>query len=122
VGLDREKSAVRTFRLDRIVSEVSVSKKVKSFDAPETIPDQDTDETSELAVLRVRKNRGHQLRSLAKLVEAGEDWDEITLPILDDSWLVRTILWHRDDVIALQPPALKKRIVDSLKELGSLHA
>ena len=122
VGLDREKSAVRTFRLDRIVSEVSVSKKVKSFDAPETIPDQDTDETRELAVLRVRKNRGHQLRSLAKLIEAGEDWDEITLPILDDSWLVRTILWHRDDVIALQPPALKKRIVDSLKELGSLHA
>ena len=122
VGLDREKSAVRTFRLDRIVSEVSVSKKVKSFDTPETLPDQDTDETRDLAVLRVRKNRGYQLRSLAKLVEAGEEWDEITLPILDDSWLVRTILWHRDDVIALQPPALRKRIVDSLKELSSLHA
>ena len=122
VGLDREKSAVRTFRLDRMVSEVSVSKKVKSFDTPETLPDQDTDETRDLAVLRVRKNRGYQLRSLAKLVEAGEEWDEITLPILDDSWLVRTILWHRDDVIALQPPALRKRVVDSLKELSSLHA
>ena len=121
VGLDREKSAVRTFRIDRIVSEVSVSKKVNSFEIPETLPDQDTDETRDLAVLRVRKNRGHQLRSLAKLVETGEEWDEITVPILDDSWLVRTILWHRDDVFALKPPALRTRVIDSLKELRSLH-
>jgi proteasome accessory factor B len=121
VGLDREKSATRTFRLDRIVSEVSVSKKVNSYEIPDVLPEQDTSEITEQAILRVRKSRGHQLRSLATLIEAGEEWDEITLPILDLSWLVRTILWHRDDVIALQPTALRTRVIDSLKELSLLH-
>ena len=121
VGLDHEKSATRTFRLDRIVSEVSVSKKVNSYEIPDALPEQDTSEITEQAILHVRKNRGHQLRSLSTLIEAGEEWDEITLPILDLSWLVRTILWHRDDVIALQPPALRTRVIDSLKELSSLH-
>ena len=121
VGLDREKSAARTFRLDRIVSEVSVSKKVNSYEIPDVPLEQDTSEVTEQAILRVRKSRGHQLRSLSTLIDAGEEWDEITLPILDLSWLVRTILWHRDDVIALQPTALRTRVIDSLKELSSLH-
>lgn len=121
VGLDSEKDSLRTFRLDRIVSEVSVSKKVNSFDIPDSIPDQSTDETRELAILRVRKRRGHQLRSLSNLIGSGEDWDEVTLPIVDVSWLVRIILWHRDDVIVLEPPALRERVIDSLKELRALH-
>ena len=121
VGFDSEKDSLRTFRLDRIVSEVSVSKKVNSFEIPDSIPDQSSDETRELAILRVRKRRGHQLRSLSNLIEAGEEWDEITLPIVDVSWLVRIILWHRDDVIVLEPSALRERVIDSLKELRALH-
>ena len=121
VGFDSEKDSLRTFRLDRIVSEVSVSKKVNSFEIPDSIPDQSSDETRELAILRVRKRRGHQLRSLSNLIEAGEEWDEITLPIVDVSWLVRKILWHRDDVIVLEPPALRERVINSLKELRALH-
>ena len=121
VGFDNEKDSLRTFRLDRIVSEVSVSKKVNSFEIPDSIPDQSSDETRELAILRVRKRRGHQLRSLSNLIEAGEEWDEITLPIVDVSWLVRIILWHRDDVIVLEPSALRERVIDSLKELRALH-
>ena len=121
VGLDREKDSLRTFRLDRIVSEVTVTKKANSFDIPEPIPNQGSDEVRELALLRIRKNRGHQLRSLATLVESGEEWDEIRLPIVDTSWLLRTILWHRDDVIALEPPVLRKSVIDSLEELSVLH-
>ena len=121
VGLDPEKSSTRTFRLDRIVSEVSVSKKVNSYEIPDAFPEHAASEITEQAILRVRKSRGHQLRSLSTLTETGEEWDEITLPILDLSWLVRTILWHRDDVIALQPQALRTRVIDSLKELSSLH-
>ena len=121
VGLDREKDSLRTFRLDRIVSEVTVLKKAHSFDIPELIPTQGSDEVEEFALLRIRKNRGHQLRSLATLVESGEEWDEIRLPIVDTSWLLRTILWHRDDVIALEPPVLRKSVMDSLEELRVLH-
>ena len=121
VGLDREKESIRTFRLDRMVSEVSVSKKVNTFNIPEPIPNQVGDESTDFALLRVRKNRGHQLRSLGTLHESEEEWDQVRLPIIDSSWLLRTILWHRDDVIVLEPTDLRERVIDSLKELRALH-
>lgn len=121
VGLDRAKDSVRTFRLDRIVSEVTVSKKSNTFDIPDPLSDGIQDEAQEFALLRIRKNRGHQLRSLATVVETGDEWDEISLPIVDSSWLLRAILWHRDDVVAVEPPALRDQVVDSLKELRALH-
>ena len=121
VGLDRAKDSVRTFRLDRIVSEVTVSKKSNTFDIPDPLSDGIQDEAQEFALLRIRKNRGHQLRSLATVVETGDEWDEIRLPIVDSSWLLRSILWHRDDVVAVEPPALRDQVVDSLKELRALH-
>ena len=121
VGLDREKDSLRTFRLDRIVSEVSVSKKVNTFDIPEPITDQVADESKDFALVRIRKNRGHQLRSLGTLLELGEEWDEIRLSIVDESWLVRTILWHRDDVIVLAPPTLREHVIHSLKDLREIH-
>jgi predicted DNA-binding transcriptional regulator YafY len=43
------------------------------------------------------------------------------LSIVDESWLLRAILWHRDDVIVLKPPALRERVINSLKELRVLH-
>ena len=121
VGLDREKNSLRTFRLDRIVSEVTVDKKENAFDIPDLLPDRSADDIREVALLRIRKNRGYQLRSLGAVLESGDEWDEISLPIVDESWLLRTILWHRDDVIAIEPATLRKSVIDSLKELRVLH-
>jgi predicted DNA-binding transcriptional regulator YafY len=121
VGLDREKDSLRTFRLDRISSEVKVGKKANAFDIPDQLASDSDNEAMEFALLRIRKSRGHQLRSLATLIEPGEEWDEISLPIVDASWLLRVILWHRDDVIALGPFALRKSVIDSLSELRVLH-
>ena len=121
VGLDREKDSLRTFRLDRIISEVTIDKKVSAFNIPDQLPYKSADEAREIAILRIRKNRGHQLRSLATLLKAEEEWDEISLPIVNTSWLMRAILWHRDDVIALEPATLRKSVIDSLKELRVLH-
>jgi len=121
VGLDREKDSLRTFRLDRIISEVTIDKKGSAFNIPDQLPYKSADEAKEIAILRIRKNRGHQLRSLATLLKAGEEWDEISLPIVNTSWLMRAILWHRDDVIALEPATLRKSVIDSLKELRVLH-
>jgi proteasome accessory factor B len=121
VGLDQEKDSLRTFRLDRIISEVKVGKKGNAFEIPDDLPALTRVEVQEIALLRIRKNRGYQLRSLATLVESGEEWDEISLPIVDASWLLRTILWHRDDVIALEPATLRISVINSLKELRALH-
>ena len=121
VGLDLEKNSLRTFRLDRISSEISVEKKSNAYVIPEGIPDQHAEETQEVALLRVRKNRGHQLRALATHVHAGDEWDDISLPILNASWLLRLILWHRDDVIVVEPISLRKDVRAALVDLQVLH-
>ena len=121
VGQDLEKNSLRTFRLDRIVSEVSASKKSNTYVIPDEIPDPGADEVREIARIRVRKNRGHQLRSHATVLKTDEEWDEISLPIVDANWLLRTILWHRDDVVVVEPSSLRKQIVQSLMELRVLH-
>ena len=121
VGQDLEKNSLRTFRLDRIVPEVSASKKSNTYVIPDEIPDQGAEEVREIARIRIRKNRGHQLRSYATVLESDEEWDEVSLPIVDANWLLRTILWHRDDVVLLEPSSLRKQIVQSLKELRVLH-
>ena len=121
VGQDLEKNSLRTFRLDRIVSEVSASKKSNTYVVPDEIPNQGAEEVREVARIRIRKNRGHQLRSYATVLESDEEWDEVSLPIVDANWLLRTILWHRDDVVLLEPSSLRKQLVQSLKELRVLH-
>jgi len=124
VGLDLEKGSLRTFRIDRIFSEISVGKKNNAYVIPENIPEQHSEEVQEVALLRVRKNRGHQLRSLATLVHSGDDWDDwddVSIPILSASWLLRLILWHRDDVIVLEPATLRKDVLAALTDLQVLH-
>ena len=121
VGLDLDKKSLRTFRLDRIASEVSVAKKSNAYVIPDEIPDEIQEQAKILAHLRVRKNRGHQLRALAAVVKSEEEWDEISLPIVDASWLLRTVLWHRDDVVVLAPSELREQVIESLKELLELH-
>ena len=121
VGLDLDKKSLRTFRLDRIVSEVSVAKKSNTYVIPDVVPAEIQGQAKILAHLRVRKNRGHQLRALAAVVESEDEWDQISLPIVDASWLLRTILWHRDDVVVLAPSELREQVIESLKELLELH-
>jgi proteasome accessory factor B len=121
VGRDLDKDSLRTFRLDRIASQVTVSKKAQAFQIPDQIPMISDEEAKERALLHVRKNRGHQLRSLGTLVDSGEEWDVLALPILDLSWLLRSILWHRDDVIVVEPISLRESVISSLNELRALH-
>ena len=124
VGLDLEKGSLRTFRIDRIFSEISVGKKNNAYVIPENIPEQHSEEVQEVALLRVRKNRGHQLRSLATLVHSGDDWDDwddVSIPILSASWLLCLILWHRDDVIVVKPATLRKDVLAALTDLQVLH-
>ena len=121
VGRDLDKDSLRTFRLDRIASQVTVNKKIQAFQIPDEIPMISDEEAKERALLHVRKNRGHQLRSLGTLVDSGEEWDVLSLSILDLSWLLRSILWHRDDVIVVEPISLRDSVISSLNELRALH-
>jgi proteasome accessory factor B len=110
----------RTFRLDRIQGDVTASKRSEMFTLPEQIGTFDYSQSA-LATLKVRKNRGFQLRNLASNSTESGEWDQIEIPIVNSSWLISSILWHLDDVEVVSPSELRSQVIANLMQMQALH-
>jgi len=120
IALDVNKGEQRTFRLDRISGEVSAGKKNGVFDAPSSLHEEST-EDQPVATLLLRKNRGNQFRSKAKSITSGDEWDTAQVPIFSSFWILSLILWHRDDVVVLEPESLRQETIRALQKVKSDH-
>jgi proteasome accessory factor B len=123
-GLDVRKMEIRTFKCDRIVGDVSVSKGSKMHEIPEEyIPSTESEENAyELtAQLLVRKGRGSQLRNRASKIVTAEDFDAVDVPYSSENELLSLVLWHLDDVQVLAPSALRDSVIKSLKNVVMNH-
>lgn len=120
IAYDLGKSEQRTFRLDRISGEVVVAKKSGTFTPPELISEV-LPEVQPQAKVLLRKGRGHQFRSIANSITSGDEWDSAEIPIFSEAWLLSLILWHRDDVVILEPDHLRERTIGLLREARVLH-
>lgn len=123
-GLDVDKSENRTFRSDRVMGDLTVSKKTDCYEIP---VDYKTDlsfkENSSLseAHLHVRTGRGSQLRILASTIETGEEFDIIKVSYSSEEEMIALILWHLDDVVVVSPEPLKRSVIDALNQLVEVH-
>ena len=123
-GLDVRKMEIRTFKCDRIVGDVSVSKGSKMYEIPkEYIPSTESQENAyELtAQLLVRKGRGSQLRNRASKIVTAEDFDAVDVPYSSENELLSLVLWHLDDVQVLAPSVLRDSVIKSLKNVVMNH-
>jgi proteasome accessory factor B len=123
-GLDVRKMEIRTFKCDRIVGDVSVSKGSKMYEIPkEYIPSTESQENAyELtAQLLVRKGRGSQLRNRASKIVTAEDFDAVDVPYSSENELLSLVLWHLDDVQVLAPSVLRDSVIKSLKNVVMVH-
>lgn len=120
IALEIESNQVKNFRLDRIDSEVIVSKKGERFTSPSSLEPLEKND-HEQASLRVRKGAAQQLRALAITTTLGDEWDQIEVSIINKSWLKQSILWHRDDVIVSSPPWLRDAVLETLRRLQAAH-
>jgi proteasome accessory factor B len=123
-GLDVRKTEIRTFKCDRIVGDVSVSKGSKMYEIPkEYIPSTESQENAyELtAQLLVRKGRGSQLRNRASKIVTAEDFDAVDVPYSSENELLSLVLWHLDDVQVLAPSVLRDSVIKSLKNVVMNH-
>ena len=123
-GLDVRKMEIRTFKCDRIVGDVSVSKGSKMYEIPEEyIPSTESEENAyELtAQLLVRKGRGSQLRNRASKIVTAEDFDAVDVPYSSENELLSLVLWHLDDVQVLAPSVLRDSVIKSLKNVVMVH-
>ena len=123
-GIDLDKGAIRTFRLDRVEGEIVVGKKNDSFEIPagfDLFSHLDEGISAKLATLDIRKGKAFALRKKAlSVVEKGE-WDQITIQYGDDSTFIDSLLWHLDDVVVIEPSELRESVVKILSSMVVNH-
>jgi len=123
-GFDTQKMDIRTFRCDRIQGDIQVSRKSNSYQIPD---DFKTDKSfkdlvqDKIAILRIRKGRGAQIRMLATSSIDDGDFDKIQINYSSQLPLIELILWHLDDVEVVEPIVLRNEIVKSLEKLVDSH-
>ena len=122
-GVDQEIQEVRTFRLDRIIGAIEVLKNKSAFEFPADFDFDLVNVTApnRLAVIDVRKGKGHALRTLAESTKDLGEWDQIKVPIHSIQTLASEILWHGEDVFVHQPTDLREYIVEQLQALVTNH-
>lgn len=124
-GRDIEKQELRTFRLDRIDGEISISQNGHGFDIPagfDVFASLENEEHVNIATIDIRKGKAHLLKIVAdSCVDKGE-WEQITVKYFDYQQFVDQILWHGADVLVIEPISLKNHVIAALEEIVHLHA
>jgi len=123
-GIDLDKGAIRTFRLDRVEGEIVAEKKNASFEIPagfDLFSHLDEGISAKLATIDIRKGKAFALRKKAlSVVEKGE-WDKITIQYGDESTFIDSLLWHLDDVVVIEPSELRESVVKILSSMVVNH-
>jgi proteasome accessory factor B len=119
-----EADAIKSFKLQRIEGELKKVGKESSFTKPSefdlaTFLTSTRSAKKEIAVLRVRKNQGHALRSKYAVTEIDDEWDQMNLEYGFDQEIIQTILWYGSNVLVEKPAKLRTDIKSRLKELIS---
>ncbi len=123
-GKDLDRNEIRLFRLDRFSTPVKEQGRSGAFSAPENFVMSDLLESqarSNICRIKVRTDKAYALRKFSTLISSGEDWDTLEYSYIDTSQLLRDILWHRDDVMILQPESLIEELRNSLSQIEAIH-
>ncbi|WP_278266048.1 YafY family protein [Nocardia sp. AG03] len=128
VGHDRERDAVRTFRLSRIGGEVTpygpdnVVRKPEHTDL-RAIVDRVTGDApvTGTATVWVAKGRGRELRRIGTERESrdlgGRSGTVVEVPVRSRDWVARLITGLGPDVLVLEPPELRADVMDRLRSV-----
>jgi proteasome accessory factor B len=123
-GLDVDKNAIRTFRLDRVQGEIALGKKMDVFVIPtgfDLFSHLDETVSQKIATVDVRKDKAFALRKQAlSIIDKGE-WDQITIKYSDQTTFLDSLLWHLDDVLVIEPAELRDSIIDVLRTMVVVH-
>jgi proteasome accessory factor B len=122
-GHDRDRQAVRVFRLSRIEGRVEFAGPAGSITVPADADVRELVSTwddftpaQQAAVLRVRQGAGFGIRRRATRVEPGGDgWDQVQTPYSDVAWFAEHLASFGPDVVVCEPPDLRDAVMTRLK-------
>ena len=125
VGHDRDRAAIRVFRLSRVVGTPRATGPAGAvirpvgLDLTAAVASYDAGAPTATAVLRVRTGRGLGLRRLATDVAAGpgEGWDTLRVPYGDPERLADQVLPYGADVVVVEPAEAVDVVAERLRAL-----
>jgi proteasome accessory factor B len=125
VGHDRDRDAVRVFRLSRIIGDVVVDGPAGTVIVPEGIDVRaiafdwgEPPAEPRTASVRLRRGAAHGLRRWAgDLRSIDATWEGAELSFSDVDWFAPYLARFADDVIVLGPPDLREAVIQQLKRV-----
>ena len=123
-GVDQDVEEIRTFRLDRIVGDITVSVGPADFEVPPGFNSKESVSSISpqgFAIIDVRRGKGSALRALASSVQSLGEWDQLKIPIFNLDSLSSLVLWHGLDAMVKEPVALQNVVIDHLEALVKNH-
>lgn len=124
IGRDTEKESLRTFRLDRFTSSVSQGTRSGAFEVDLVALDEEemkNEEKFSTARIEVRKGKGANLRSGAKVSEIDSEWDELEVQFLTPEHIIQEVLWVGENAIIVEPQELRETLISHLREVAANH-
>jgi len=127
-GHDRDRGAVRSFRLSRVVGDVRPEGEAGTVHKP---PDADiraivthayaSEPSTQEATLRIRAGAAYPLRRRAQSIsDEGDGWDRVVRRYAGDSF-AEYLASFGPDVVVLDPPDLRDAVVRQLRAVAGLE-
>lgn len=126
-GQDIEKGSLRSFRLDRIASDIEEEGKSGAFEIPDSFQlRSQIDSSDELstALIYLRSGRALTLRARSTAAPKASEipgWDLIALSYRDRERLIEEILWYGDDAVIHSPSDLRDEAISRLEKGVNLY-
>jgi proteasome accessory factor B len=123
-GHDLVKKEVRLFRLDRFSSTVKEQGRASSYEIPSDFSMSDllkSQARNQRCRLKLRTDKAYSLRRYATEIASEDDWDIVDYSYASIDQLLRDLLWHGDDVLLVEPNALREKVATSLARIENTH-
>ncbi len=124
IGKDVDRQAIRTFRVDRISSTISLQGRAGAYEVDsEALISEEAKYLGEIkkARIAIRKGKAPQLRLGAVIQEKNADWDLVELDYRSEENLIQRVLWYGTDAVIEEPESLRDSIISRLERAVEAH-
>lgn len=124
IGKDRDINEMRTFRVDRFASSVSIASSANAFSIDQVALDEIKSSQSpsmQIAKVRVRKGRGVALRAHSQDKEIDSEWDLLEVGYHSVDYLISQVLWLGEDAQIMEPDFIREEVISRLQEMVKSH-
>ena len=123
IAYDSSKDELRTFRVDRITSAISLIGSPRAFEINESVLERYARDShpTDLAEVAILDGSSQNIRSRGQYLRTEGEWQVWQLPYFDESDLIRDILWNGTSARLLAPESAVSALLQKLTAMVESH-